>query len=73
MTGSRLFVSVCDRYVLNRVPVPDMRDDLRRAFRMMLGDGYDCDQLKKLLNQTHLPTVSGKNRWTLGEIRGLTK
>jgi hypothetical protein len=73
MTGGQLFNSVCDRIVHRQATIQDMAPDLSRAFRGMLADGHTHDGLKRLLNKTRLPTVSGKPRWTLGEIRQLIK
>lgn len=72
MSHNLTYLEIIDRYVKG-TPVADMRRDLARTFDGMLRDGYDTDQLKKMLNQACLPTVSGKARWTVGEIRGLIR
>jgi hypothetical protein len=72
-TGSALFVDICDRNVKDKTPVKDMKDELARALSLMLQDQYTPDALKKLLNEYRLPTVSGKPKWTLEEIRTLTR
>lgn len=73
MTGGQLFNSICDRYVSRKATVKDMAGDLSRALRGMLADGHTQGGIKNLLNETHLPTVSGKPQWTLAETRHLSR
>ncbi len=72
MTQNLTYLEIIDRYV-SGTPVPAMRRDLARALDRMLRDGYDPDQLKRMLNEACLPTISGKSRWTVGEIRRLVR
>ena len=71
-TGSALFMEVSERYVA-RTPMKKLKPDLIKAFSKMLIEGYDPGEIKKILVQHNLPTVSGKPRWTLAEIRKLAR
>jgi hypothetical protein len=72
-TGGKLLMEICDRHLKEKIPVKDMKEDMARALSLMLQDQYTADELKKLLNEYRLPTISGKPKWTLEEIRKLTR
>lgn len=68
--GSKLYKEICDRYVAG-ASVADMKTDLIKAVDLLSKDGYEPAKIKNMLNDAVLPTISGKTKWTVTEIKKL--
>lgn len=70
--GPPTFTQLIDR-IAGGIAVQDIEEDIVRMLGGLAAGGFGAHEIKKQLNGCSFPTLSGKPKWTVAEVRQLLR